>query len=442
MNNNEKTQGLPKLSIAAIWFLSFGILGVQMSFGLMNSQLGRIFQTLGTSPSLLGLLFIILPIAGLFVQPLVGGWSDRTWIPKWGRRIPYLIVGTIAAAITLFLLPNVGDFGWPSVVTISLAAVITLVLMVAFNMCVQPYKMLIGDMVNQRQSGFAYSIQSFFLNIGSVLACLSPWLFTEIGVSNTASKGMVPNSVIFSFYVAVVVLIFCTIVTVLKVDEYPPKQFNDYHGLEQNGKRAKKSTWMLLKDAPRVFWVVSIIQLFAYIGFAYMWMYGTSIIAKNVFNTTDPMSSGYQAGGNLFGILSAVYALAAVVVSLVLARIPQRKYKLFFSISLVIGGMGFLMSALSHTTFLQVIAFILIGVGWAGISVYPLTFVTREIPGKYIGVYMGLFNVQICIPQIVASLASPVIVMVIGSIANIFVIAAVTMVLAAGAVWILRDIRD
>lgn len=408
---------LPNLPINTIWMISFGFFGVQMAFQLESSNMGRIFQTLGANPDNLGFFFILPPLAGIIVQPLVGYFSDKTWMPKIGRRIPYLIIGAIVAAIVMCLMPNSGSFGFGfgSITALLFGAITILFLDLASNVAMQPFKMMVGDMVNEKQKGFAYSIQSFLSNSGAVLASIFPFILTLIGISNTAPKGVVPQSVILSFYIGAVILIICSLFTVFKVKEYPPKEYALYHGINENEIKEKNSIFKLLKHAPKVFWTITLVQFFCWMGFQYLWTYGTGAIALNVWHTTAPYSQAYQAAGNWFGILSAVESIGAVLWSIVLSRIPNNKRKIFYSLSLVLGGIGFGSVFFVSNEFVLIISFALIGIAWAAMMTFPFTILTNALSGKNMGMYLGIFNCSICLPQIVASCLSFLIFPLVGS---------------------------
>ncbi len=221
-----KKSGLPKLPASTIWMINFGFLGVQIAFTLQSSQMSRIFQTIGADPNKLGWFFILPPLAGLIVQPIIGYYSDRTWAPKLGgRRLPYLALGTLIAIIVMCLLPNSGSFGfgYASVTALVFGAVTVALLDVSSNIAMQPFKMMVGDMVNDDQKSYAYGIQSFLSNGGAVIAAIFPFIFTAFGVANTAEKGVVPQSVVISFYVGAAILLLTSLLTIFKVHEYDPK---------------------------------------------------------------------------------------------------------------------------------------------------------------------------------------------------------------------------
>lgn len=440
MSSGGTRRQLPKLPISMIWMISFGFLGVQMAFALQSSNMGRIFQTIGADPHSLGFFFILPPLAGLIIQPIVGYLSDRTWMPKLGRRIPYLIVGAIVAVIVMCLLPNSGSFGFSSVVALTFAAVTILFMDVASNVAMQPFKMMVGDMVNEEQKGFAYSIQSFLSNSGAVLASIFPFVLTILGVSNTAPEGVVPQSVVVSFYVGAAILVVCSLFTVLKVKEYSPAEYAAYHGIDTNKKKEKVSMFTLLRKAPKIFWTISLVQLFCWMGFQYLWTYGTGAIADNVWSTTDASSSAYQTAGNWFGILSAVQAIAAVIWSLVLSKISNDRRKVWYGLSLLLGAIGFGSIFFIESQGALIASFFLIGIAWAGMMMFPFTMLTNALSGENMGTYLGLFNGSICIPQIIASCLSFALFPLLGaSMPAMLLVSGVLLVLGSLSVSIIKE---
>ena len=228
MSSQKTTTGLPTLPKSMIWMINFGFLGVQTAFTLQSSQMSRIFQTIGADPNNLGWFFLLPPLAGLIVQPIIGTYSDRTWAPKLGgRRLPYLLLGTIVAVIVMILLPNSGSFGfgYGSLAALWFGAITVAFLDLSSNVAMQPFKMMVGDMVNDDQKSYAYGIQSFLSNTGAVLAAIFPFLFTFLGVANTAKKGVVPQSVVVAFYVGAALLVITSLFTMLKVKEYDPATY-------------------------------------------------------------------------------------------------------------------------------------------------------------------------------------------------------------------------
>lgn len=427
MNSSKKTiptkqpvrvmekSNLPKLPISKIWLINFGFLGVQMAFSLQSSNMGRIFQTLGANPNNLGFFFLVPPLAGLIIQPLIGKFSDRTWLPRVGRRIPYLILGVTVAALVLLLLPNAGSFGFTFAQALWFGALTITLLDLSNNISMQPYKMMIADMVEEDQRGLAYSIQGFFSNTGSILASIIPFILTAIGIANVAPKGEVPLSVKLAFYIGASILVLSSLVTILKVKEYAPKDYNRYHHITETDLKDKKSFIQLLKEAPKIFWIVSLIQFFSWFGFQYLWTYATGALATNIWHTENVASAGFQNAGNWYGMMSAVQAVAAVIWSLVLTKVTNKSSKLVYALSLFAGAMGLISIALVHDKYLLVLSFILIGIAWASMHTFPFTLVSNSIDGSNMGAYLGLFNGSICVPQIAASLLSFVLFPLVGS---------------------------
>lgn len=418
MDENNKVSGLPELAKSVIWMINFGYLGIQIAFTLETSQMSRIFQTLGADPTKLGWFFILPPLAGLVVQPAIGSFSDRTWAPKLGgRRLPYLLIGMIFAVIMMLFLPNIGSLGlgYGSIEALVFGAIAIAILDVAANMAMQPFKMMIGDMVNDDQKSYAYGIQSMLSNFGAVIAAFFPFLLTSLGVANTAKKGVVPQSVVISFYVGAAVLVVTSLFTIFRVHEYDPETYARYHGIKESDNKEGGGWIELLKKAPKVFWQVSLVQFFSWISFQYLSTYATGAIAQNVWHTTSASSSGYQIAGNWFGVLTAVQSIAAVIWSYVLAKVPNNHHKLGYGVSLFLGAIGYTSIFLVHSQMMLIVSFILIGISWAGMNTYPLTMVSNALSGKHMGTYLGLFNCSICLPQIVASLLSFIIFPLVGN---------------------------
>ncbi len=407
----------PNLSFWKLWNLSFGFFGVQIAYALQSANISRIFATLGADPHNLSYFWILPPLMGILVQPIVGTLSDKTWC-RFGRRIPYLFVGATVAVLVMCLLPNAGSLG----LTVSGAMLFGLVALMfldtSINMAMQPFKMLVGDMVNESQKAKAYSLQSFLCNAGSVAGYIFPFLFTFLGIKNVAEKGVVPDSVIWSFYIGAAILILCVIYTSMKVKEWNPQQYAMYNGREVDtsllDSQSSPSWITLLCKAPSTFWKVGLVQFFCWAGFLYLWNYSTGAIAETVWNTADPQSEAFQEAGNWVGILFAVQAVGSVLWAVVL---PQFKNtKVAYAVSLVIGGVGFALIPFLHDPYLQFIPFLMIGAGWAAMLAMPFTFVTNALQGYgHMGAYLGLFNGTICIPQIVAAICGGGILSLVGS---------------------------
>ena len=444
--SSQATKGLPDVSRSLIWMINFGFLGVQTAFTLQSSQMSRIFQTLGADPNSLGWFFILPPLAGLLVQPVVGYCSERTWAPKLGgRRLPYLLLGTLIAVIVMILLPNSGSFGfgYGSLAALLFGAITVAFLDVSSNMAMQPFKMMVGDMVNDDQKSYAYGIQSFLSNTGAVIAAVLPFLFAYMGLKNTAAKGVVPQTVVVAFYVGAALLIITSLFTIFKVKEYDPETYALYHGISTEANEEKVSWIQLLKTAPKAFWTVTLVQFFCWFAFQYLWTYSAGAIAENVWHTTNATSQGYQAAGNWYGVLAAVQSIAAVVWSYVLAKVPNKYHKAGYFSSLLLGALGFLSIFFVSNQYVLIVSYILVGIAWAGINTYPLTIVTNALSGNHMGTYLGLFNGSICLPQIVASLLSFGLFPLLGGHqANMFLAAGIVLALGAFSVLLIKETHE
>jgi maltose/moltooligosaccharide transporter len=428
----------PDLSFMKLWNLSFGFFGVQIAYALQSANISRIFATLGADPHHLSYFWILPPLMGIVVQPIVGTLSDKTWC-RFGRRIPYLFIGAAIAVLVMCLLPNAGSLGMAVSTAMVFGLVSLMFLDTSINMAMQPFKMLVGDMVNEKQKALAYSIQSFLCNAGSLVGYVFPFFFTFLGISNVAARGVIPDSVIYSFYIGAAILILCVIYTTAKVKEWNPQEYAEYNGLDKPLDEEKVNIVQLLKNAPSTFWKVGLVQFFCWAAFMYMWTYTNGTIADTCWGTTDVASTGYQAAGNWVGILFAIQAVGSVVWAMVL---PQFKHtKMAYSLSLVLGGIGFAMTPFIHNQYLLFIPFILIGCAWAAMLAMPFALVTNALQGYgHMGVYLGLFNGTICVPQIAAAALGGAVLALVGSVqSNMMIVAGVLLLAGALSVTIIKE---
>ena len=590
----------PDLSFWKLWNISFGFFGVQIAYALQSSQVSRIFATIGADPHDLSYFWILPPLMGLIVQPVVGIFSDRTWT-RLGRRLPYLVVGALVAIIVMCLIPNAGSFNFSINTAIFFGLVMLMFLDTSINMAMQPFKMLVGDFVNENQKAKAYSIQSFLCNAGSLVGYIAP-IVLALFLANTAPEGEVPPTVTWAFYIGAAIMALCVIYTLAKVKEMPPAEYAAYHGIDPAAK-AKKSgekktnILTLLVKAPKVFWTVGLVQFFCWAAFLFMWTYSTDAIANQVFkapavervtgvtvngedisakylfndkipviengrlslagvningkltsprvltvngdtiinngavvavNGVDKVSANngvvadkgqtvmadgamvvynddivtvsqlslvrpgttltvaniatrdnatgewvldetsevptapdikveakyntvlnsaspqYQEAGNWNGVVYAIQAIAAVLWAVVLAQFRRRK--LAYSLSLLIGAVGFISTLWITDQYLIGISYALMGCAWAAILAMPFTILTNALNGEHIGTYLGLFNCTICLPQIVAALLGGLILGLFPVSANgvpntvwMLGCAGVLLLLGALAVWNIRE---
>ena len=445
---------IPDQSFMKLFNISFGFFGVQIAYALQSANISRIFSTLGADPHNLSYFWILPPLMGIIVQPFVGAWSDRTWT-RFGRRIPYLFIGALVAVLVMCMLPNAGSFGMAAGTAMIFGLISLMFLDTSINMAMQPFKIMVGDMVNEKQKGLAYSIQSFLCNAGSLAGYLFPFIFAAIGISNVAPEGVIPDSVIYSFYIGAAILILCVIYTSVKVKEYPPAEYNEYHPVEPSeaGNEKEPGMLQLLVKAPKTFWTVGLVQFFCWAAFMFMWTYTNGTVAAGAFDAPsilkegarvlDTTSSQYQDAADWVGILFAVQAIGSVLWAVVIPRF--KSYKVAYIVSLVLGGIGFVSLQFIHDQYLLFVSFLLIGCAWAAMLALPFTLLTNALKGGHVGTYLGLFNGTICVPQIVAASLGGIILSAFttqGELApesNMLVLAGVFLFVGALCVNIIKD---
>lgn len=584
----------PDLSFWKLWNLSFGFFGVQTAYALQSAQVSRIFSTIGADPHDLSYFWILPPLMGLIVQPIVGTYSDRTW-NRFGRRLPYLLAGALIAVIVMCFLPNAGSLGFTLSSAILFGLFMLMLLDTSLNMAMQPFKMLVGDVVNEKQKGLAYSIQSALCNAGSVLGYLAPILL-GLFLSTTAPKGVVPQNLIWAFYVCAAIVILCVIYTFAKVKEMPPREYATYNEVENIPSGKRDNLLKLLVKAPKVFWTVGLVQFFCWAAFLYMWTYSTDAIAGHAFDApatqkitgitingqhysdkyllhngnmiiengtltiagvnvngefvspstvvldgdtivdggqlrytygvakaapgeiladagrkvmidgrevelTEPMPSvtslsrvpaegrlelahiaklnetdgiyeleeitslpatagenikleystvlntqslEYQQAGNWNGVYLAIQGVVALLWAMALPRFRNRR--LGYSVSLVLGALGFISSWYLNSQWMLTVSFGLMGIAWAAMLAMPFTILTNALKGSNIGAYLGLFNCTICVPQIIAALLGGSILALFPLAANgvtqtalMLVTSGILLLIAAACVWIVRE---
>jgi maltose/moltooligosaccharide transporter len=437
--------GKRNLSSRQLWDLSFGFFGVQIAYALQSANISRIFATLGADPHQLSFFWILPPLMGMIVQPLIGRWSDRTW-NRLGRRKPYLLVGALVAVLVMAFLPNAGSLNFSTRLLLGLNGAMwfglfsLIFLDTSINVAMQPFKMMVGDMVNEEQKAKAYSIQSFLCNAGSFAGYLFPIFFTWIGIANTAPEGVVPDSVKWSFYVGAAILILCVLYTFLRVKEMDPKEYAEFHGIDPQQQEQKKGEGLLslLKHAPKTFWTVGAVQFFCWAAFLYMWTYTNGAIASNVWGTKDAASEGYQAAGNWVGVVFAVQAVGSMLWALVIPRF--KRLKTAYVVSLLIGAIGFASVFFVHDKYVLFASFLLVGAAWAAMLALPFTLLTNSLSGEHMGEYLGLFNCTICLPQIVAAATGGLVLRLVGgSQAAMLLLAGILLVAGALCVGLVNE---
>ena len=445
------------LTFWQLWNLSFGFFGVQIAYSLQSANISGIFRTLGADPHDLSFFWILPPLMGMIVQPLVGKYSDRTWT-RFGRRIPYLFLGSLIAIIVMCLLPNSASFGFAVGGAMIFGLIMLMFLDTSINMAMQPFKMLVGDMVNEKQKARAYSIQSFLCNAGSIVGYVLPFVLA-LFMSNEGD-GISPV-VKMSFYIGAAVLILCVLYTTWKVKEMPPKEYAEFHGVDLQKKEQgpKPGMLQLLKQAPSTFWTVGLVQFFCWAAFLYMWTYTTGSLNETIWVVPDGMQSvteemakadpakwgeawstkkGLEDAAIFWtGILFAVQAIGSVLWALVIPKF--KSIKKAYAVSLLIGAVGFASVFFIHNQYALFASFLLIGVAWAAMLAVPFTLLTNSLKGDNIGTYLGLFNGTICLPQIVAAaLGGVVLSLVGGGQLSMFLVAGGFLVAGAFAIRLIK----
>ena len=445
--------GKPELSFWQIWNMCFGFLGIQFGFALQNANVSRIFQTLGAEMDQIPLLWIAAPLTGLIVQPIVGYLSDRTWTGL-GRRRPYFLVGAVLATLALFVMPNSPAL-W-------IAAGTLWVLDASINIAMEPFRAFVGDQLPVRQRPGGYAMQSFFIGVGSVVASALPFLLAAGGVDNTAGPGQVPDTVRYAFYFGGAVLLLSVGWTVLRTREYPPAQLQAWdeapvvrrppldlarlarhgaawllggvalalavaaagldpqlyilagllvaYGLAQFALRRLRPDNPLgsilgdLHHMPRAMRQLAVVQFFSWFALFAMWIYTTAAVTGVHYGSQDPTSAAYNEGANWVGVLFAAYngfaALAAMAIPAMVRRFGLRASHL---LNCILGGVGLLSFLFIDDPRWLLLSMVGVGFAWASILSLPYALLSDSLPAAKMGVYMGIFNFFIVIPQLVAA---------------------------------------
>lgn len=438
------------LSFKQLFNLSFGFFGVQIAYALQSANISRIFATLGADPHQLSFFWILPPLMGMIVQPIVGKYSDKTW-NRLGRRKPYLLVGALVAIIVMILLPNAGNFTFTQSFFLGLNAAMwfglfsLIFLDTSINIAMQPFKMMVGDMVNEQQKGTAYAIQSFLCNAGSLCGYLFPIFFTWMGIANTAPEGCIPDSVKWSFYVGALLLIACVLYTFGTVKELNPDEYAQFHGMDRGNSKSEGENFVgLLIKAPKTFWTIGLVQFFCWAAFMYMWTYSNGAIAAQCFDWdgVNTASEEFQKAGNWVGVCFAVQAIGSLLWASVIPFLEKHfTNRGAYAISLIVGGVGFLLTLIITNPYALFVSFLLIGAAWAAMLALPFTILTNSLKGDNMGYYLGLFNGTICLPQIVAALFGGVLLrhLCMGMQVGMLVVAGILLLIGAGCVYFVKE---
>mgnify|MGYP000548394234 CR=1 FL=1 len=477
--NTNTAPAKPRLSFWQIWNVSFGFLGVQFGFALQNANASRILSDLGADLHSLSLFWLVAPIMGLLIQPIVGSASDKTW-NRLGRRNPYILAGGIAAAIGMLLMPNSATLA-NFITPLFFGAMMLALMDASFNLAFQPFRALVSDMVPAEQRNIGYSIQSFLINIGAVFGSILPFVLTNvIGLENTASAGTVAPSVIWAFYIGASVMLGSVLWTVFKTKEYAPGTNGlaslDKDDIEQSLGNKLADFFGLMKTMPSTMKQLALVQFFSWFALFIMWVYTMPAIAQHIWGIDakwfDPdylasvgtipehIAKAKGTAGDWVGIIFAAYSLFAAIASLVMAKVASKiGRKLTYALSLIAGGLGYLSIMLIQKHDPTVVTLIIthievpqgavalflpmvgVGMAWAAILAMPYAILAGSLPVKQTGVYMGIFNFTIAAPQIVSGIFAGWILTAIFDNQAIYIImmAGASMILAALSVYFVKD---
>lgn len=395
-----------KLSFWQIWNMSFGFLGVQYAFGLQQANMSPIYRYLGAEEDKIPLLWLAGPITGLLIQPVIGAMSDATWHPRWGRRRPYFAIGAVLASVALILMPHSSSL-W-------MAAGLLWILDSGANIAMEPFRAFIADKLPEEQRSTGFSMQSFFVGLGQTLANLMPFLLPILGITmvvGSATDNGIPNFVKLSFYTGAVAILVSIAITIFTTKENPPSP-RELESIKAN--RTVRSNIMEIilafKEMPaamkRLWWV----KFFTWIGLPLMWQYLSLSIARHGFNAPNPTDLGFDEGVKWGSMGLAIFNIACFAVSFLLPiscdRIGRKQTHALF---LAIGGLGFITMLGSNNVYFTMGCMALVGCSWASIMAMPYVLLSTAVPPQRMGVYMGIFNMFIVIPQIISMVIVPVI---------------------------------
>lgn len=395
----------PKMSFWQIWNMSFGFMGIQLGFALQNGNASGILRNYGAEIEELSWFWLAAPIVGMIVQPIVGHYSDRTWT-KLGRRRPFFLAGAILSACALLLMPNAWILGEVAPL-VFIGAGFLMIMDASFNLAMEPFRALVADNLSDEQRTLGFSIQTFVIGIGAVVGSWLPWTLSKIGIENEAPDGVVALNVQLSFYIGALIFIATILWTVFKTKEYEPKAYEKYHGVNNE---ETKGLITILSDfvrMPTTMKQLGLVQFFSWFALFGMWVYTTDSISTHIFNLPidDRSSRSYREAqewtGIIFGVYNLVSAIYAMLLSTIVKKIGRKKTH---ALSLVVGGIGLISFYFApHKEFL-ILSMVCVGIAWASILAMPYVILSSSIPGGKMGIYMGIFNFFITIPQIINGL--------------------------------------
>ncbi|WP_089743745.1 MFS transporter [Chryseobacterium taihuense] len=439
----------PNLSMLQIINMSMGFLGIQMAFGLQNGNASRILANFGADVHELSWFWLVAPITGLIVQPIIGHMGDNTWSPL-GRRKPYFLIGAILCAIGLVMLPNAASATQMMAANVLLIAVIFLAMMDAsINVAMEPFRALVGDMLPKHQATIGFSVQTILIGIGAVIGSGLPNWLTKLGISNEAPKGFVADNVIYSFYIGAAVLLLSILYTIVTTREYSPQEFASFEGGKPIAEEKSKLS-DIFKDfahAPSQMKKLGVVQFFSWFALFTMWVFTTSALATHHFGLSpeDTHSAEFNKAGDLTGSLFGNYNLYAIFFAFALTPIAKSiGKKQTHALALASGGLGLISMYFIRDISYLWISMVGLGFAWASILAMPYAMLIDSIPQKKMGVYMGIFNFFIVIPQIINGIfGGPIVSGIFGKMAiDYIIVGGICMLLGAVLTMILVKSGD
>lgn len=395
----------PRLSFFQILSMSMGFMGIQFGFALQNSNASRILQTFGADMEHLSWFWLAAPLTGLIIQPIIGYYSDKTWT-RLGRRRPFFLVGALLAAVALLLMPNAGEFAH-FLPPMFVGAGFLMIMDASINVAMEPFRALVGDMLPDEQTTVGFSVQTFLIGVGAVVGSWLPYILAEwFGISKIAPGGGIPDNVIFSFYAGAVVLVLAILWTVVTTKEYSPEELQQFtpSGQEEEEKARFSDIFRDIRHMPKTMKQLGLVQFFSWIALFGMWVFTTPAIAQHVYGVAvdDTSSLAYQDAGNWVGILFGVYNGVAMVYALLLpaiARLIGRKGT--HAVSLLAGAAGLISIYFISDPMTLIYPMVGIGLAWGSILAMPYAILAPALPARKMGIYMGIFNIFITLPQLV-----------------------------------------
>ena len=440
---SELKSSKPRLSRFDIWNMSMGFLGIQMGFALQNANASRILQTFGADVEHLSWFWLVAPITGMIVQPIVGHYSDNTWT-KLGRRRPYFLSGAILASIGLILMPNAGIFA-AVIPALWVGAGMLMIMDASFNIAMEPFRALVADKLPSEQRTLGFSVQTILIGFGAVIGSWLPYVLAEwFDIGKSAGEGEVPMNLIISFIFGALVLLGTIIWTVVSTKEYSPEELEAFDDHVEETEEEKASLGDIVKDfinMPKTMRQLGLVQFFSWFALFSMWVFTTPAIAQHVFGVApdDTSSTLFNEAGNWVGVIFGVYNAVSAIFAFFLPKIADKVgRKKTHAISLVLGGLGLISFFFITNKYMLLLSMVGVGIAWASILAMPYAILAGSIPLKKMGVYMGIFNFFITFPQIVNGIFGGPIVKYLygGEAVYALVFAGVFMIL--GAVSVLR----